>query len=201
MNLSRAFSRNPVPVTAVWTVPNLISFSRILLIGVFMYLLIAGHDLWAIGALVLAGVSDFFDGYLARRWDQSTTLGRILDPAADRLLTVAVVLGLGVRGMVPWWLVVAILARDVLVGIALLVGRRHQLEAPQVTFVGKSATLALYFALPLAFLAFERWPTVHGVAVVAIVVSAVVYWWAGIGYIADVIARVRANDARARSTT
>lgn len=189
-----------MPATAVWTVPNAISAGRILLIAVFLYLLIEGHDLWAIAALVLAGVSDFFDGYLARRWNQSTNLGRVLDPAADRLLTVAVVVGLGARGMVPWWLVGAILARDVVVGIALIVGRKRGVEPPQVTFVGKLATFALYFALPLAFLAFDRWPPVHTVAVGAIVASALVYWWAGLGYVADVSRRIRAASSQSRST-
>src|SRR5664279_1014439 len=98
---------------------------RIVLIVAFAVLLARHVDGWAITALVAAGVSDFFDGFLARRWNQVTTLGRVLDPTADRLLTLAVVIGLGLRSVVPWWLVAVLLARDVVVAIALLVGRNR----------------------------------------------------------------------------
>src|SRR5664279_5288456 len=113
---------------------------RIVLIVAFAVLLARHVDGWAITALVAAGVSDFFDGFLARRWNQVTTLGRVLDPAADRLLTLAVVIGLGLRGIIPWWLVGVLLARDVVVGVALLIGRRRGVGTPRVTFVGKAAT-------------------------------------------------------------
>jgi len=105
----------------VWTIPNIITMARIVLIFIFGYLLVTEQDGWAITVLAIAGVSDFLDGYLARRWNQSTDLGRILDPAADRILTVVVVLGLAYRQIIPWWLVVILLARDVVVGVALLV--------------------------------------------------------------------------------
>ncbi len=122
--------------------------ARIALIVVFVVLLARRDDGWAITALAAAGVSDFFDGFLARRWNQVTTLGRVLDPAADRLLTLAVVLGLGLRGIIPWWLVGVLVLRDAVVGVALLVGKRRGVGTPQVTFVGKSATTGLYVFLP-----------------------------------------------------
>ncbi len=178
---------------AVWTIPNVISALRIVLIVVFTVLLATHHDAWAIAALAVAGISDFLDGYLARRWNQVTKLGRVLDPAADRILTVAVVIGLALRGIVPWWLVVILLMRDVVVGIALALGKRHGVHTPQVTFLGKLATLLLYFALPIAYLGYERWEIVHTCAIVLAVVAAALYWWAGIGYVADVRRRVRAT--------
>lgn len=173
----------------MWTVPNIISMARIALIAVFAVLLVSENDLWALIALAAAGISDFLDGYLARRWNQVTSLGRILDPTADRLLTVVAVLGLAYREVIPWWLVVIVLARDVMVGVALLVGRRRGVSSPQVTFVGKAATFGLYVALPLAFLAFERWPTIHTLALVMAVVAAGLYWWSGVGYVRDLRAR------------
>lgn len=166
-----------------WTVPNIITMGRIALIVVFGVLLVLELDGWAIAALAVAGISDFFDGYLARRWNQTTELGRILDPAADRTLTVVVVLGLALRGIIPWWLVGILLARDVIVGIALLIGKRKGNEAPQVTFVGKSATFGLFVALPLAFLAHGRWDAVHTIAILLAVAAAVLYWWSGAGYV------------------
>jgi len=167
----------------VWTVPNVITMARIVLIVVFGILLVTEHDGWAITVLAIAGVSDFLDGYLARRWNQSTELGRILDPAADRILTVVVVLGLALREIIPWWLVAILLARDVVVGVALLVGRKRGNAAPQVQMSGKVATAILYVTLPLAYLAFERWPLIHAGAIVGAAVAAVIYWVSGIGYV------------------
>jgi len=177
------------PTRDIWTVPNAISMLRIALIGVFGWTLVIGQDGWAIAALALAGISDFLDGYLARRWNQVTALGRILEPAADRMLTVVVVLGLGIRGIVPWIVVAVLLARDVVVGVALVIGRSRGIESPQVTFLGKAATAALYFFLPLAFLAFARWDAVHTLAIVGAWLAAVLYWLAGLGYVRDVARR------------
>lgn len=168
-----------------WTVPNLITVARMALIVVFGFLLVAEHDVWAIAVLAVAGFSDFLDGYLARRWNQQTELGRILDPAADRILTVVVVLGLALREIIPWWLVVVLLMRDVMVGIALLVGRRRGGSTPSVTFLGKLATALLYVFLPLAYLAvvaFPSWTWLHVIAIAGATCAAALYWWSGIGY-------------------
>ncbi|WP_062377876.1 CDP-alcohol phosphatidyltransferase family protein [Demequina pelophila] len=179
------------PVDAVWTVPNAISALRIVLIVVFGALLAARQDTWAIIALMLAGFSDFLDGWLARRWNQVSRIGRLLDPAADRLLTVVVVLGLAARGIVPWWLVAVLLVRDLVVAIALVHSHRHHIESPQVTFTGKAATFGLYVSLPLAYLAFDRWDTFHTVTIIGAAVAAVLYWISGIGYVRDIIRRSR----------
>ncbi len=180
------------PSRAVWTVPNVISMVRIVLVVAFGVLLVTNQDGWAIAALAAAGVSDFFDGFLARRWHQVTVLGRLLDPAADRLLTIVVVLGLALRTIIPWWLVVILLLRDIVVGLALLWGRARGVGSSQVTFIGKTATFALYVFLPLAYLGSERWDVLHTIAIVGASLSAVVYWIAGLGYLADIRARVEA---------
>lgn len=188
MNTSRT-----VDPGAVWTVPNVLTMARIGLIGVFLWLLATGQDGWAIAALAAAGVSDFLDGFLARRWGQTTELGRILDPAADRLLTLAVLVGLALRDMLPWWLVAALLARDALVGAYLWWGQRAGAEPPRVTLLGKGATAALYVFLPLRYLAFDRWETVATVALVGVMVAGVAYWGSGIGYARDVARSVQAR--------
>lgn len=169
-----------------WTVPNMITAGRIALIIVFGVLFFAELDAWAITVLAVAGVSDWLDGFLARRWNQRTELGRILDPAADRILTVVVVLGLALRDFIPWWLVAVLLLRDVVVGIALLIGRSRKHDAPQVTFVGKSATAALYVFLPLSYLAvvaFSGAAWLHTVAIAGAAAAAVLYWISGITYV------------------
>jgi cardiolipin synthase len=182
-------SETPVPSSRVWTIPNVISMVRIVLIVVFAVLLARHADGWAITALVAAGVSDFFDGFLARRWNQVTTLGRVLDPTADRLLTFAVVIGLGLRSVIPWWLVAVLLARDAVVGIALLVGKNRGVGTPQVTFIGKAATAGLYFFLPLSYLAYSRSDMWHAIGIWGSAASAAVYWFAGLGYVADIAKR------------
>lgn len=174
--------------------------ARIVLIVVFTVLLATHHDGWAIAALAAAGISDFLDGYLARRWNQVTKLGRILDPTADRMLTIAVVLGLGLREIIPWWLVGVLFARDIVVGIALLYGRSRGAQSPQVTMTGKWATGLLYFFLPLAYLAavaFAEATWLHAIAIVGAAFAAVLYWAAGLGYVRDVRRRAArsATDA------
>lgn len=187
------------PSDAVWTIPNIISMFRIVLIVVFAMLLATENDGWAIAALAVAGFSDFFDGYLARRWNQVTKLGRILDPTADRLLTVAVVLGLGLRGIIPWWLVAVLFARDIVVGAVLLWGRKQHTDTPQVTMVGKWATGLLYFFLPLAYLAvvaFESATWLHTIAIIGATVAAALYWASGLGYVRDVRNRAAGKPPR-----
>lgn len=167
------------------TLPNVITLVRIGLIGAFGVLLVQSVDGGAITVLAVAGVSDFLDGFLARRLGQTSDLGRFLDPAADRLLTVVVVLGLAWREIIPWWLVALLLARDVMMGVALLWWRRRGAPTPEVTFLGKSATFALYVFLPLSYLAYERWDGVHTFAIVAAAVSSIAYWGSAVQYLAQ----------------
>jgi len=184
----------------VWTVPNAISSLRIVLIVVFAILLATHHDAWAISALIVAGISDFLDGFLARRWNQVTALGRVLDPTADRMLTIAVIIGLALRSVIPWWLVAILLLRDVIVGAALLHARRSGVTTSQVTFVGKLATLLLYVFLPLAYLGYDRWDWLHVVAIAGAVGAAALYWWAGMGYVVDIRDRARAATSSGAPT-
>lgn len=167
------------------TLPNVITLARIGLIAAFGVLLVRSVDGWAITVLAVAGVSDFLDGFLARKLGQTSDLGRFLDPAADRLLTVVVVLGLAWREIIPWWLVALLLARDVMMGVALLWWRRRGAPTPKVTFLGKSATFALYVFLPLSYLAYERWDGVHTFAIVAAAVSSIAYWGSAVQYLAQ----------------
>lgn len=178
------------------TIPNAITGVRLVLIVAFGVLLARGDDAWAITVLAVAGVSDFLDGYLARRLKQSSPWGRVLDPAADRLLTVVVVVGLAWRGIIPWWLVAVLLVRDVVVGIALWWLARKGGQAPAVTFTGKSATFGLYVFLPLAYLAHDRWPAVIVVALVGASLSAILYWASAVQY----LTRIRRAGAAAAAS-
>src|SRR3954464_2447460 len=138
----------------VWTVPNLLSLLRLLGVPVFLWLALGPHaDGWAFAVLAFAGISDYADGKIARRFNQSGRLGALLDPAADRLYVLATLIALTVRDIVPIWIAVGIPARDVLLALTLPVLRRHGYGPLPVHFLGKAATLCLLYALPLLLLA------------------------------------------------
>ena len=101
--------------------PNLISLVRLLLVPVTVWLLVEGDMLAAFWVFVVAGLSDAVDGFIAKRFNQTTELGRYLDPLADKALLVSVYVTLGVRGVLPDWLVILVVSRDLLIlgGMAL----------------------------------------------------------------------------------
>lgn len=135
--------------SAVFTVPNLLSFLRILLIPVFVSLIVH-HPTTTAGLIVFAVVvaTDWVDGWVARRTGQVSELGKVLDPTADRLAIAAGLIALVVRGAFPLWAALLILVRDVAILIAgafLLIGKGVRLE---VRFIGKAATFMLMMAIP-----------------------------------------------------
>src|SRR5215469_14882481 len=113
----------------IFTWPNALSAARLAGVPVFLWLVIgprtATADVIAAALLGFAGISDWLDGKLARMLNQTSRLGQLLDPAADRLYIAATVIALGVRGIIPWWLFGAIAVREVCVGLALLVLRQR----------------------------------------------------------------------------
>ena len=171
---------------AVLTVPNVLSFIRLLGIPLFCWLILAGHDLAAVIMLAVFGVTDWFDGYLARRFHQRSRLGTRLDPIADRLYILAAVAVLLVRGIVPWWFLLILFARDVMLAALVPVLRKHGMLALPVNFVGKAGTMLLLLALPLILLGSPTslnliWAHYAGWILGAL--GAVVYWAAGLLYV------------------
>jgi cardiolipin synthase len=132
----------------VLTVPNAISVVRLLCIPLFCWLLFE-ESRWAAFALLgVLGATDWVDGWIARRFDQTTELGKVLDPTADRLLLLVATVALIVDGAVPTWVGVAVLVREAVVGgatLALAVAGARRID---VQWVGKAGTFALMFALP-----------------------------------------------------
>jgi cardiolipin synthase (CMP-forming) len=176
------------------TWPNALSAARLAGVPVFLWLVIgprtATADLIAAGILGLAGITDWLDGKLARMLNQQSRLGQVLDPAADRLYIAATVIALAVRGIIPWWLFAAIAARELCVGIALLVLRqRTSYPSLQVSFVGKTATLCLMYAVPLLFLGAHGGITAEVVRVIGwafAIWGTALYWWAAMLYVTQV---------------
>src|SRR5690349_21816812 len=137
----------------VWTVPNLLSMARLAGVPLFLWLVLGPEaDGWALVVLMVSGATDYADGYLARRLDQTTVVGQILDPVADRLYILAVVIGLALRDVVPCWLAVSLPLRGALMWGLLPLLRRRGYSSLPVHFVGKAATFNLLYAFPLLLL-------------------------------------------------
>jgi cardiolipin synthase len=100
--------------------PNAITLGRVMSVPVLFYLLVSGRSVAAFLVFVLAGLSDAVDGWLAKRFDWRSELGAYLDPLADKLLIVSIFIALGVRDELPLWLVVAVVSRDILIVVAVL---------------------------------------------------------------------------------
>ncbi|WP_106212306.1 CDP-alcohol phosphatidyltransferase family protein [Glaciihabitans tibetensis] len=178
----------------VFTVPNILSFLRLALVPVFLVLLIAGEDVAALLVLVFSSVSDFLDGVIARKFNQITRLGQLLDPAADRLFIFAALIGLSVREILPWWLTAVIIGRDVLLAVLGIVLANHGFGPLPVHHLGKVATFCLYYALPLimlgqAFDAIAWWANPLGWAFA--LWGAFLYWWAGVVYVRETARVIR----------
>lgn len=171
-----------------WTLPNLLSALRLAGIPLFLWLLAEGHDGWAIIVLMVSGVTDYLDGALARRLNQTSRLGEILDPIADRLYVLSTVIAFAVRDIVPIWLAVALPLRDMLLWLLVPFLRMRGYAALPVHFLGKAATAALLYSFPLLLLA--RYDGVaDGIATLSAVFGwalvlwgTALYWWAGVLY-------------------
>lgn len=134
----------------VLTVPNLLSALRLAGVPLFLWLLLGPReDGWAVVVLAVGGFTDWLDGKLARLLDQQSRLGALLDPAVDRLYILAALVGLAVRGVVPWWVVAVLVSRDLLLGACLPVLRGLGYGPPPVIYLGKAATFLLLYAFPL----------------------------------------------------
>jgi cardiolipin synthase (CMP-forming) len=170
----------------VWTLPNLLSTLRLAGVPLFLWLVLGPEeDLLALGVLALSGITDFLDGYLARRLHQTSVLGQVLDPVADRLYILAVVIGLALRDIVPWWVALLLPLRDLLLWGLVPLLRTRGYSALPVHFLGKAATFNLLYAFPLLLLG-DGDGTVATLAQVfgwAFAIWGIgLYWWAGVLY-------------------
>jgi cardiolipin synthase len=186
----------------IFTIPNLISLARLAGVPVFLWLVLAVRsqtgDWWAVGLLVAASASDWLDGKIARALNQQSDLGEVLDPAADRLYIVSTIIALAVRGIIGWWLVAILAARELTLAIALLFLRRAGYGPLKVSFVGKAATLSLLYAFPLLFLgshpsSYASVARVFGWAFA--VWGSALYWWAAALYLEQTRRLVAADRA------
>jgi cardiolipin synthase len=167
------------------TIPNALSFFRLLLIPVFLVLLLTHEYLTALITLVISSVTDFVDGFVARKFNQVSRIGQLLDPAADRLFIFSTLIGLAWGGFVPWWLAGVIIARDALLIVVGVVLANQGFGPLPVHHIGKMGTFALLFAMPVlvlgaAFPAIDQLANPLGWA--AALWGVFLYWWAGVIY-------------------
>jgi cardiolipin synthase len=179
----------------VLTVPNALSAIRLALIPVFVYLLLVAHaNAWAVAILIFSGGSDWADGKIARLLNQSSKLGELLDPAVDRLYVVVVPIAFGLRGIVPWWIIAILLARDALLAAELPVLRSRGFTALPVMYLGKAATFALMSAFPLILLG--QWDVLWSRVVLAcgwafLIWGLYMYLWSFVLYATQMVLVVR----------
>ena len=170
----------------MWTLPNLLSMVRLAGVPVFLWLVLGPEaDGWALVLLMVSGITDFLDGWLARKLNQTSVVGQILDPVADRLYILAVVVGLALREIIPWWVAISLPLRDLLLWGLVPLLRTRGYSALPVHFLGKAATFNLLYAFPLLLLG-------DGEGMVATLAEVFgwafaiwgigLYWWAGVLY-------------------
>ncbi len=195
----------------VLTVPNLLSMLRLAGVPVFLYLLLVpggaawGADIWAIVVLAVGGITDWLDGKLARWLDQSSKLGALLDPAADRLYILATLLALVARDGLPIWWALTLIGRDVVLSAFLPVLHRAGHGPLPVHFLGKAAPFNLLYAFPMLLAAL---PGNDGVLATVFrplgwafaTWGSLLYLWAGVLYVVQVRQVLRADRATDRST-
>lgn len=179
----------------ILTVPNLISLIRLLALPLLYLDIVDGRELRGLVILVLISWTDYVDGYIARRFDQISRLGQILDPLIDRLLVAVTVIAMVVGDILPLWLVAALLGRDVLMLVAgsvlLALGNRP----PPVTDLGKAATFGVMFSLPLFLLAAGLDDAhLRSAAWVSVLAYGVLYWVTVPQYAAHVFRARRRGD-------
>ena len=187
----------------ILTVPNAITLVRLACIPLFLWMLFGQH--WQTASAVLLavlGATDWVDGFVARRYGQVSTFGKVLDPTADRLLVVTAVISVMVYGAVPLWFGIATIAREVLVSAMVLLLASLGAARIDVLWVGKAGTFGLMFAYPTFLLAYggATWQAPFTViAWVTGIVGLALAWYAAGSYIGPAREALRKGRAARRS--
>lgn len=186
---------SPAAGTRLLTIPNVISFARLATVPVFVWLFVSGREnagviLYAIGAW-----TDFLDGYIARKTDSVTELGKLLDPLADRIFIAALVIALVVRETMPWWVALAVLGRDLLVLSLFPYLERRKIARIAVNRVGKTATAFLFAGLTMLAVSettLAGSDALSGPGLGFTLLGATLYWAAGYLYAREAVAKLKA---------
>ncbi|WP_085482977.1 CDP-alcohol phosphatidyltransferase family protein [Agreia pratensis] len=185
----------------ILNVPNTITFARLILfMPLFVLLVLVWHEnFWAFIVLVALGATDWIDGFAARKLGQVTHFGAVLDPVADRASQVVVCVTLVISGILPLWILIAIAATDLILGLIILAYKRQ--GSMTITYISKIRTTFLMLGLPLLLLGHSDFAGHEVVAVVAfygVVIGCLLHVFVGAQYAAIVIREGRAGRADPR---
>jgi cardiolipin synthase len=187
----------------VLTVPNAISIVRLLCVPIFLWLLFGRDDradaAWMLGAL---GATDWIDGYIARHFNQVSTLGKVLDPVADRILLLTAAAAILVDGSVPRWIAIVVLVREALISAAVLALAAAGARRIDVQWAGKAGTFGMMFALPLFLMSHSTVGWHRGAGTFAwlfVLPGLALAWYAAATYIPE--ARRALREGRVVSTS
>jgi cardiolipin synthase len=188
----------------ILTAPNVITMVRLLCIPLYLWLLFGAHRQIAAAVLLAAlGATDWVDGFVARRYGQVSTFGKVLDPTADRILVGTAVISIMVYGAVPLWFGLATIAREVLVSAMVLLLAALGAARIDVLWVGKAGTFGLMFAYPTFLLGDGTAAWQEPIRIIAWVTGLIglsLAWWAAGSYIAPARQALRQGRAARRST-
>ncbi len=190
----------PVASDRILTVPNVVSLIRLLAIPVFWWALLVDENI-ALAAWLMFGIgwTDWVDGYLARRLNQVSKLGKALDPIADRLFIASAIVGGLIAGVLPVWFGWGLIIREVFVGLMAIYLAMRGAGTIEVRWMGKTATFLLYGAIPAFYLAAAgvAEPLLTPVAWILGIVGLVLYWVVAIAYVGDSRAKLAALESAA----
>lgn len=182
----------------ILTVPNVVSFARLAAIPYFWWVLLGEDRVGLAAALIfIIGTTDWVDGYLARRLQQVSQVGKMLDPIADRLMIASALVAGLIAGVVPLVIGGLLLVREAYVGLLVVILKSREGGTLAVRVMGKISTFLLYGAIPSFYLLeadIARW-LFGPPAWIAGVVGLVMYWWVALEYTAEVRARLRSLES------
>lgn len=182
------------------TIPNALSVLRLLGVPLYFILISDERYQWAVALLFLAGATDYLDGKIARSFNQTSRLGELLDPSADRLYIVAIVYSLWTLEIIPFSLLAVIFGRDIVLGILLIFMKRQGFPPFKVTYLGKAATFNLLYAFPFLLLTQVANETISNSAfILGWAFSAwgvALYSWTGISYFLSGVRLLRSGEDR-----
>ncbi len=155
------------------TIPNILSTIRICLVPVFILVYFMGGDhrtLWAALVYVVASVTDVLDGKIARKYNLTSSLGRILDPLGDKMMTAAVIVCITIDKVIPVWAVIIFVVKECLMGLGGLVLYNKLDDMPPSNYFGKASTV-VFFAVCVILMLFRQIPPTAASIMIAVALA------------------------------